>query len=119
MGIIKVTGINLYAYHGCLEEEGRVGSKYVVNVTIDTDFSKAAETDELADTIDYVTVYNIVKEEMAIRSKLIEHVGRRIIERMKGEFKQIRRAEVEVVKINPPMNGDVASTSINISTDGC
>lgn len=118
MGIIKVTGINLYAYHGCLEEEGRVGSKYVVNVTIDADFSKAAETDELHDTVDYVTVYSIVKEEMAIRSKLIEHVGRRIIDRMKKEFTGINRAEVEVVKINPPMNGDVDSTSITISTDG-
>jgi dihydroneopterin aldolase len=117
MGIIKVTGINLHAYHGCLEEEGRVGSKYVVNVTIDTDFSKAAETDELHDTIDYVTVYNIVKEEMAIRSKLIEHAGKRIIDRMKKEFK-MNSAEVEVVKINPPMHGDVDSTSIIISSDG-
>jgi dihydroneopterin aldolase len=117
VGIIKVTGINLYAYHGCLEEEGRVGSKYIVNVMIKTDFSKAAETDELHDTVDYVTVYNIVKEEMAIRSKLIEHVGKRIIDRMRKEL-TMSSAEVEVVKINPPMNGDVDSTSITISTDG-
>jgi 7,8-dihydroneopterin aldolase/epimerase/oxygenase len=118
MGIIKVTGINLYAYHGCLEEEGRVGSKYVVNVTIDTDLRKASETDNLHDTVDYVTVYNIVKEEMAIRSKLIEHAGRRIIDRMRRELEGMKRAEVEVIKINPPMNGDVDSTSIILSTDG-
>lgn len=95
-----------------------MGSKYVVNVVIDTDFSQAAETDELHDTVDYVTIYNIVKEEMAIRSKLIEHVGKRIIDRMKKELTSISRAEVEVVKINPPMNGDVTSTSITLSTDG-
>lgn len=118
MGIIKVTGINLHAYHGCLEEEGRVGTRYIVNVTIDTDLSKAAETDNLGDTVDYVTVYNIVKEEMAIRSKLIEHVGKRIIDRMKKEFTTMNRAEVEVVKINPPMHGDVDSTSIILTTDG-
>lgn len=118
MGIIKVTGINLHAYHGCLDEEGRVGTRYVVNVIIDTDFSKAAKHDTLADTVDYVTIYKIVKEEMAIRSKLIEHAGKRIIDRMKKEFKNINRAEVEVVKINPPMHGDVDSTSIIISTDG-
>ena len=118
MGTIKVTGINLHAYHGCLEEEGRVGTKYIVNVTINTDFTKAETSDELGDTVDYVTIYNIVKEEMSIRSKLIEHVGRRILDRMKNEFKEMNRAEVEVVKINPPMHGDVDSTSVILSTDG-
>lgn len=115
MGIIKVNGINLYAYHGCLEEEGRVGSKYIVNVTINTDFTKAEQTDELGDTVDYVVVYNIVKEEMAIRSKLIEHVGRRIVDRLKKEFPMIKNVETEVVKINPPMNGDVDRVSVIIS----
>lgn len=118
MGIIKVNGINLYAYHGCLEEEGRVGSKYIVNVTIDTDFTRAEQSDELGDTVDYVDVYNIVKEEMAIRSKLIEHVCRRIIDRMKREFKEMNSVEVEVVKINPPMHGDVDSTSIILVSNG-
>lgn len=92
-----------------------MGSKYIVNVTIDTDFAKAEQTDELGDTVDYVVVYNIVKEEMAIRSKLIEHVGRRIIDRLKKEFPGVKSAEVEVVKINPPMNGDVERVSVIIS----
>jgi 7,8-dihydroneopterin aldolase/epimerase/oxygenase len=115
LGIIKVTGINVFAYHGCLEEEGRVGSKYIVNVTIDTDFTRAEQSDELGDTVDYVAVYNIVKEEMAIRSKLIEHVGRRIINRLSRELGPGMKAEVEVVKVNPPMNGDVDRVSVIIS----
>jgi len=79
MNKILVEGIKVYAYHGCLEEEGKIGCNYIVDVTMETDFMKAAIADDLKQTIDYVTVYTIVKKEMAIRAKLIEHVGLRII----------------------------------------
>ena len=72
---ITVEGIKVYAYHGCLEEESKIGSNYTVDVLMDTDFSEAAKTDDLEKTIDYVIVYTIVKTQMAIRSKLIEQVG--------------------------------------------
>jgi len=78
---IHVRGIRCYAYHGCMEEEARIGGHYTVDVAIDTDFSKAAASDELIDTVDYCAVQQIVEEEMAIRSKLIEHVGQRIVSR--------------------------------------
>ncbi|NBP29820.1 MAG: dihydroneopterin aldolase, partial [Flavobacteriia bacterium] len=74
---IHVRGIRCYAFHGCMEEEARIGGHYVVDVGIDTDFSKAAASDELSETVDYCAVQRIVEEEMAIRSKLIEHVGQR------------------------------------------
>lgn len=115
MNKILVEGIRLYAYHGCLEEEGRIGSDYLVDVILETDFAQAAETDELDQTIDYVVVYNIVKEEMGIRSKLIEHVGRRIIQRIKKQFPGVLKSEVKVTKLNPPMNGNVERVSIIIT----
>ncbi len=83
---IEVNSIRLYAYHGCLEEEGRVGGNYIVDVCLTTDFSAAAITDDLTQTIDYVDVNRIVTEEMAIRSKLIEHVGHRICKRIYQEL---------------------------------
>lgn len=112
---ILVEGINVFAYHGCLEEEGKIGCNYIVDVTMETDFTEAAIKDDLNKTIDYVTVYEIVKTEMAIRSKLIEQVGQRIVDRLKKEFSTLKKLEVKVTKLNPPMNGDVTKVSIVIS----
>lgn len=111
---IEVNGIKLYAYHGCLPEEGKIGGHYVVDVRLTTDFSVAATTDDLTQTIDYVIVNKIVSEEMAIRSKLIEHVGQRIINRIKSTAKGIDTIVVKVTKLTPPINGDVDNVAIII-----
>ncbi len=109
---IHVRGIRCYAYHGCMEEEARIGGHYTVDVDIDTDFSKAAASDELSDTVDYCAVQQIVEEEMAIRSKLIEHVGQRIFSRIKVEFAGVTRLQVEIHKLCPPINGDTQEVSV-------
>ena len=111
---ILIEGIKLYAYHGCLEEEGKIGCNYIVDVIMETDFTTAAITDDLSKTIDYVDVYNIVKKEMAVRAKLLEHVGLRIINQLKKDFSSLQKVEVKVTKLNPPMNGDVDKVSIAI-----
>ena len=74
MGTIKLKNIRTYSYHGCLIEEGKIGSDYVVDLEIKTDLRKSCLSDELSDTVDYVQLNKIVEEEMAIRSKLLEHV---------------------------------------------
>ena len=66
---IEVNGIKLYAFHGCLPEETKIGGHYLVDVSLETNFLKAALEDTLIDTIDYVVINRIVKEEMAIPSK--------------------------------------------------
>lgn len=114
MNKIIVEGINVFAYHGCLEEEARVGTNYTIDVIMETDFSEAAKKDDLSKTIDYVTVFNIVKKQMAIRSKLIEQVGQRIVDELKAEFDRLIKVELKVTKHNPPMNGDVDKVSIVI-----
>ena len=111
---VEVNGIKLYAFHGCLPEEGKIGGNYIVDVSITTDFSKAALSDNLKETIDYVFVYAIVKEEMAVRSKLIEHVGQRIVQRIKGELQLAESITVKVIKVCPPINGDVNNVAIII-----
>ena len=111
---INVSGIQLYAFHGCLDEEAKIGGKYEVDVRIDTDFSAAAENDTLKDTIDYVQVHKIVAEEMAIRSKLIETVGQRIFLRIKTELNGVFELSVKITKLSPPINGDVDSVAIVI-----
>lgn len=115
MGIINVNGIRVYAYHGCLPEEGVIGGEYIVDVTVDTDFSHAEETDELHDTVDYCVINDVVRAEMAIRSKLIEHVARRIGNGLRASYPDVRSFMVRVTKINPPMNSAVDHVSIEIT----
>lgn len=112
--LINIEGIKLYAYHGCLDEEAKIGGNYIVDVYIETDFSEAAATDDLFKTIDYCAIYEIAKAEMSQRSKLIEHVGKRIFERIKKEFDSILHLHVKITKLVPPMNGDVEKVSIEI-----
>ena len=111
---IEINGIKLYAYHGCLPEEGKVGGNYIIDVSLKTDFSSAAISDKLDETIDYVAVNLIVKEEMAVRSKLIEHVGQRIINRIRTDIKGIYSMSIRVTKVCPPINGDVDNVAIII-----
>ncbi len=112
MGTIVVQGIKTYSYHGCLDEEGKVGTHYTTDVYVETDFSKAAVSDDLHDTVDYCALSLIVQEEMSIRSKLIEHVGQRIIDRMMTEIKGIINLEIHITKIAAPIQGEVDSVKV-------
>lgn len=112
MGIIKLTNIRTFSYHGCLVEESKIGSDYSVNLTIKTNLKPSSQTDELTDTVDYVDLNRIVVEEMAIRAKLLEHVAQRIIDRVLKELQMVTKIEVEVTKLNPPIGGDVEGVTI-------
>jgi 7,8-dihydroneopterin aldolase/epimerase/oxygenase len=111
---IAVEGIRLYAYHGCLEEESKIGQEYQVDIYIDTDFSGAVNSDELNLTVDYCQVYDIVKQEMQIRSKLIERVASRIQVHLLKEIPSIQSVRVRVTKFNPPMNGNVERVYVEV-----
>ncbi|MGZ3930051.1 MAG: dihydroneopterin aldolase, partial [Bacteroidia bacterium] len=100
-----------------LEEEAKIGGHYIVDVHMTTDFSSAAKSDDLADTIDYCAIYEIAKAEMAIRSKLIEQVCGRIHNRIRQQFKTINTLLVKVTKLTPPMNGDVEKVSVEVMSE--
>ena len=107
MSVIEVNGIRVYAYHGCLSEEGRIGGHYQVDISVKGDFSTSERTDKLIDTIDYGRITVIVKEQMAVRSKLIEHVGRRIFDALKAEWPGNFHWTVRLTKEHPPVAGAV------------
>lgn len=107
MGLIEVNGIRVYAYHGCLEEEGRIGGHFRVDVAIEGDLSRAEQSDKLVDTVDYGRVTRIVREEMSVRANLIEHVARRILRSLKAEWEGDHRWRIRVVKEHPPVAGAV------------
>lgn len=111
---INIEGIKLYAFHGCLDEEAKIGANYIVDVYLTTDFTSAAITDELLETIDYCAIYEISKKQMAMRSKLIEHVCKRIFDNIVTDFKTITSLKVRVTKLLPPMNGNVEKVSVEM-----
>lgn len=112
--IIEVIGIKTYSYHGCLPEETRIGGNYEVDIRMITDFNIAAIEDDLNQTIDYVQINRIVKEEMDIPSKLIETVGYRILNRFKKEVHRLLGVKIVIKKFSPPINGEVNYVAIEI-----
>lgn len=115
MGIIQLQTIQLYAFHGCLEEERKIGSEYTVDVVLTLDLERASNSDQLSDTLDYVQAHRIVQEEMKIPSNLLEHVAERILKRFLDTFEQLERTTVAVAKVNPPIMGNVASVSVRLT----
>ncbi len=111
---IEVNDIQLYAFHGCLPEEGKIGGNYSVDVKVETDFTASTKSDALSDTVDYVLINRVVEEEMSIRSKLIEHLGQRIVNRIKKEAFGLKKITVKIIKHTPPINGNVANVAIII-----
>ena len=114
MGIIKLKNIRTYSYHGCLIEEGKIGSDYAVDLEVKTDLRKSSISDNLEDTVDYVLLNQIVVEEMEIRANLLEQVAHRIIKRIFDEVAAISRITLAVSKLNPPIGGDVEAVTIEM-----
>ena len=114
MGTIKLQNIRTFSFHGCLEEEGKIGSDYRVDLEIKTDLRKSSLSDDIKDTVDYVLLNQIVVNEMDIRSKLLEHVDNRIIVRIFKEIPSVSRIILGVSKLNPPIGGDVEAVTIEM-----
>ena len=113
---VRVNNIKTYSYHGCLDEEGVIGSDYRVDVEVDVKNKLAQQTDDLSQTVDYSKVTKIVFEEMGIRSKLIETVSARIIRRVHNECEHVSSVIVAVTKINPPIDGDVETVCVVLNS---
>jgi len=113
MGQIRLNRMEFYAYHGCLLEEQTVGNLFLVDITMDYDMEKASDSDDLHDALNYAEVYKLVKEEMAIRSHLLEHLSSRILNRLFEHFPKLNCVEVCVSKLNPPVGGKMLSVSVS------
>lgn len=112
LGKITLQNIRVYAHHGCLKEETAIGSQYRVDITVNADLKKASLKDSLSYTVDYVHLNRLVKDEMKTPSKLLEHVAKRILNRVFNEMPLVLSAKVSVSKINPPIGGDVEMVTV-------
>ena len=109
---IRLEGLKIYAYHGVLPQENLVGAYYYIDLKLKTDFTHAAETDELEGTVSYADIFAVMKEEMAITSKLLEHVCQRIASRIFNDFPAIEAIEIRLSKENPPMGASAKSIGV-------
>ena len=115
MAKIALENMEFHAFHGCLEHEQLLGNTFIVSVCMELDTSLAGATDELVHTLNYQQVYDVVKVQMDIPSKLIEHVGQRIADTLFNTFPQIQGLEVRLSKMNPPLGGKVDRVTIELT----
>lgn len=111
---VFLKNVRFHAFHGVLSQETIVGNDYLVNLTVDYDFTAAMETDELSGTVSYADLFEVIKEEMAIPSKLLEHVAGRIGKRIFAEFPAIRKIQLAINKVNPPMGADCDGAGVEV-----
>jgi dihydroneopterin aldolase len=115
MGVITVEGIRVFAFHGHLPEEATLGGNFIVSVWVTSDTAEVEKTDDLNHTVDYVRIIELVKEQMAIRSNMIEHPAKRIVDAILPLHK-VQKVKVEVEKIQPPI--DSAFDKISVTSEG-
>lgn len=111
---ILLENMLFHAKHGVFEEETIIGGSFEVNVEMETDFSQSMQKDELEGTIDYSRVYELIDKEMNAPSKLLEHLGKRILDVLYENFTSIHYVRLKISKLNPPINGEIERVSIVI-----
>ncbi|MDV7697518.1 dihydroneopterin aldolase [Chryseobacterium soli] len=114
MSKIYLEDVKIYGYHGVLPEENIIGTYYIINAELHTDLWKAAETDDLHDTISYADINEIIHNEMHIKSKLLEHAAGRIISKIHTSFPQVSYIKLKITKTSPPMQGEMKGASIEL-----
>ena len=112
MAVISINGMRFYAHHGCFEQERAIGTHFRVDLTFETDTSRAEVTDNIDDTVSYLEVYQVVKAEMSTPSNLLEHVAHRVGKAVLEEFAAVDSVTVRVFKLNPPLGGQMDSVSV-------
>ncbi|OJV19479.1 MAG: dihydroneopterin aldolase [Bacteroidetes bacterium 41-46] len=115
ISMIELVNMEFYSYHGHFHEEQIIGNKFIVNFSAECDVFKAGESDLLEDAVNYQELYNIIKEEMEIPSKLLENVALRIAKRVKMTYPQVGKISISVAKMNPPIGGKVEASRVAIS----
>ena len=112
--IITLNNMEFYAFHGCYREEQVVGNRFRVDLSLSVDAGKAAASDQVADTVNYLEVYQCVRGQMAVKSHILENVADRILRTVKERFPAVLSAKVRVAKMAPPLGGQVESVSVEM-----
>jgi dihydroneopterin aldolase len=111
---ITLTNVRFRALHGVLPQERRVGGDYLLTLRVGFDVSRAVQSDNVADTLNYAMLYEMARQEMAIPSRLLEHVAGRIGQRVLSEWPEVTTVDLTLTKENPPMGADCDGASVEL-----
>ncbi len=104
--IIRIKNAVFYAYHGALKEEQSIGGRYEADVELYTDFSEAAATDSLHNTINYHDVYRYINRKVNEKKYyLIETIATVIADGLLSDYKSLEKVSVKIRKSNVPIGG--------------
>ena len=111
---ISLRNVRFHAFHGVMPQERRVGGDFLVNLRVGYPLEQAVQSDEVGDTLNYATLYEVVKTEMMQPSNLLEHVAGRIAEAIAERFPQVTSIDLALTKQNPPMGADCDGAGVEI-----
>lgn len=113
--MIILEGIEVYSFHGYSKEERKIGGKYRVDLYLSLDTKSAETSDKLKDTINYEKVFLLVSREMEKPSRLLEHLGRKILNSIAAEFPAIITIRIILAKLHPPIPGIMKSVAVDLT----
>ncbi|MBO7343123.1 MAG: dihydroneopterin aldolase [Alistipes sp.] len=111
---IRLEQMEFRAYHGCYDLEQQVGNRFIVELTITTPLGAVADEDAVEKAVNYLTVYEKVREVMRIKCRTIERVAQNIIPAVRELYPEIVEVECMVAKLAPPLGGKVGRVSVTL-----
>lgn len=111
-GKILLEGLEFHAFHGVYPHERDSGNWFEVDIEVDTDFTAGAQNDEISGTVNYETLFRIIKDEMEKPSKLLETVAKQIVEKVMDELSAVERVSLKISKLNPPIGGKCRKAAV-------
>ena len=111
---ISLRNVRFHAFRGVMPQERRVGGDFLVSLRVGYPLEQAMQDDEVGDTLNYATLYEVVKTEMMQPSNLLEHVAGRIAEAIAERFPQVTSIDLALTKQNPPMGADCDGAGVEI-----
>jgi 7,8-dihydroneopterin aldolase/epimerase/oxygenase len=113
-GRVALEGLEFHAFHGVYPHERESGNWFEVDIAVETDFSEAAQSDELAGTVNYETLFRMVKEEMEKPSRLLETVAEKIVDDVLKALPSVKSVELKISKLNPPIGGKCKKATVSL-----
>lgn len=114
-GRIALEGLEFHAFHGVYPHERESGNWFEVDISVETDLAKAAQTDDLTQAVNYESLFRIVKEEMEKPSRLLESVAGKIIDDIFQQLPSVTEVSLKISKINPPIGGKCKRASVEVN----
>jgi dihydroneopterin aldolase len=110
---IRINGIKGFGYHGVFAEETKNGQDFLVDVELILDLEKGSKSDDLADTVDYGAICDLVVASITgTPFKLIEKLAGVIADEILAISSLVEIALVTVHKPSAPVNA--VTSDINV-----